>query len=259
MHTTGIIHTSRAFHIYTGTGNNLQCTIIHGASPCFNLPLLILLCSPLLPFLLTWNPPSCARIRPPQSQVACELTSPVPPFSPTPPPSKFPEPLIAQHLTKTTSGPVWRLLSGTVGIDQINVLLTIGTHLWLYPTVYLSDLHTSIWSPYFYLISILLSDLHTSIWSPYFYLIFILLFGFLYVNQGPCLIVQDTCFYQPFMASCAAVCALQSPCLSYQVLFVYQGSSVSIRAHLCLFRKYCICQGPLCVFRSPSVSMKVNV
>jgi hypothetical protein len=92
MYTTGIIQTSQAFHIYTDKGNNLQCTIIHGASPCFYLPLLTLLCSPFNPFLLTWNPPSCDRIRPPRSQVACELTSPVPPFSPTPPPSKFPEP-----------------------------------------------------------------------------------------------------------------------------------------------------------------------
>ncbi len=114
MYTTGIIHTSQSFHIYTDTGNNLQCIIIHGASPCFNLPLLTLLCSPLLPFLLTWNPPSCDRIHPPRSQVACELASPFPPFFPTPPPSKFPGPLVAQRLTKTTSGPVRRLLSGTL-------------------------------------------------------------------------------------------------------------------------------------------------
>jgi hypothetical protein len=71
---------------------NLQCTVIHGASPCFYLPLLTLLCSPLLPFLLTWNPPSYDRIRPPRSQVACELTSSVPPFSPTPPPSNSQNP-----------------------------------------------------------------------------------------------------------------------------------------------------------------------
>ncbi len=35
-------------------------------------------CSPLLPFLLTWNPPCCDRIRPPSSQVARKLTSPFP-------------------------------------------------------------------------------------------------------------------------------------------------------------------------------------
>ncbi len=44
------------------------------------------------PLLLTWNPPSCDRIRPPRSQVACKLTSPVLTLSPTPPPSSFPEP-----------------------------------------------------------------------------------------------------------------------------------------------------------------------
>jgi hypothetical protein len=68
---------------------------IHGAFPLlFLLPLLIPLCLPLLPFhplLLTWNPPSCDRIRPPRSQVACKLTSPVPTLSSNPP-SKFPEP-----------------------------------------------------------------------------------------------------------------------------------------------------------------------
>jgi hypothetical protein len=60
----------------------------------FCLPLPIPLCSPFYPLylLLTWNPPSCDRIRPPQSQVACKLTSPVPTLSPNPPPSKFPEP-----------------------------------------------------------------------------------------------------------------------------------------------------------------------
>ena len=41
-------------------------------SPC-QFPL-----SPLLyPLLLTWNPPSCDRNRPPQSQVACKLTPPI--------------------------------------------------------------------------------------------------------------------------------------------------------------------------------------
>ncbi len=62
-------------------------------SPCFFcLPLLIPLCSPFYPLLLIWNPPSCDRIRPPRSQVACKLTSPFPTLSPNPAPSKFPEP-----------------------------------------------------------------------------------------------------------------------------------------------------------------------
>ncbi len=59
-------------------------------SPCW-FPF-VPLCSPLNPLLLTWNPPSCDRIRPPRSQVACKLTSPVPTLSPNPTPSKFPEP-----------------------------------------------------------------------------------------------------------------------------------------------------------------------
>ncbi len=41
-------------------------------SPCW-FPL----SSPLYPLLLTWNPPSCDRNRPPQSQVACKLTPPI--------------------------------------------------------------------------------------------------------------------------------------------------------------------------------------
>jgi hypothetical protein len=79
----------------------LQCTTIHGA-----FPLLAPLCSPFNPLLLTWNPPSCDRIRPPRSQVACKLTSPVPTLSPTPPtlPLQIPSTPVAQRLTKTTSG-----------------------------------------------------------------------------------------------------------------------------------------------------------
>jgi hypothetical protein len=44
-----------------------------------------LLCSPLLPFLLTWNPPCCDRIYPPRSQVARKLTSPFPHLAIYPP------------------------------------------------------------------------------------------------------------------------------------------------------------------------------
>jgi hypothetical protein len=75
--------------------HRLQCTTIHGALPLLSLPLaaspLSPLCSPHDPFLLTWNPPSCDRTRPPRSQVACKLTSPDPTLYPNPPPSKFPE------------------------------------------------------------------------------------------------------------------------------------------------------------------------
>jgi hypothetical protein len=52
--------------------------------------------APLVPFFdplsLTWNPPSCDRIRPPRSQVDCNLTSPFSPLPLNPPPSNFPEP-----------------------------------------------------------------------------------------------------------------------------------------------------------------------
>jgi hypothetical protein len=56
--------------------------------------------SPSGPFLLTWNPPSCDRIRPPQSQVACKLTTPVPTPTPTLPPSKIPEPQLPRALLR---------------------------------------------------------------------------------------------------------------------------------------------------------------
>jgi hypothetical protein len=58
------------------------------------LPLLVPfvpLASLFNPLLLTWNPPSCDRIRPPRSQVACKLT-PLDTPPPQPSPSKFPEP-----------------------------------------------------------------------------------------------------------------------------------------------------------------------
>ncbi len=80
--------------LYTRT----QITIYMAQSPCFLLPLVDSLLFPFVPLsdplLLTWNPPSCDRIRPPRSQVACKLTSPVPTLSPNPPPTKFPEPQI---------------------------------------------------------------------------------------------------------------------------------------------------------------------
>jgi hypothetical protein len=71
--------------MYMGTNYNVQ--LYMARSPCFYLPLLIPLCLPLCspfgPLLLTWNPPSCDRIRPPRSQVACKLTPLDPTLSPT--------------------------------------------------------------------------------------------------------------------------------------------------------------------------------
>jgi hypothetical protein len=98
-------------------GHRLQCTIIHGAfllllSPLADSPSSPL-CSPFNPLLLTWNPPSCDRIRPPRSQVACKLTSPVPTLSPKPSPLQIPRTPATRRPTKTTSGIIRRLPSGT--------------------------------------------------------------------------------------------------------------------------------------------------
>jgi hypothetical protein len=69
---------------------------------------------PLCPLLLTWNPPSCDRNRPPRSQVACKLTPPLdPPLTQTLP-LQIPRTPTAPRLTKTTSGIFRLLLSGTV-------------------------------------------------------------------------------------------------------------------------------------------------
>jgi hypothetical protein len=70
----------------------------------------------LYPLLLTWNPPSCDRNRPPRSQVACKLTSLVPPFT-QPSPLQIPRTPTAQRLTKTTSGIIRLLLSGTLSSE----------------------------------------------------------------------------------------------------------------------------------------------
>ncbi len=78
----------------------------------FTSPCQFPLCSSLYPLLLTWNPPSCDRNRPPRSQVACKLTLLAPPFTQTLPPPNSQTPT-AQRLTKTTSGIIRLLLSGT--------------------------------------------------------------------------------------------------------------------------------------------------
>jgi hypothetical protein len=83
-------------HVQTFVMYTIQITIYMAHSPCLPyFPLLI----PLAPFaplydspLLTWNPPSCDRIRPPRSRVACKLTPLLSHPSPKPSPSKFPEP-----------------------------------------------------------------------------------------------------------------------------------------------------------------------
>jgi hypothetical protein len=76
---------------------------------------------PLLPFpfvplsgplLLTWNPPSCDRICPPQFRVACKLTS-LDPNLPPPSPFRLPQTPNTPRLATTTLGLSRRLLSGT--------------------------------------------------------------------------------------------------------------------------------------------------
>jgi hypothetical protein len=94
--------------------NYTWCIPLAFISPC-RLPFV----SPSGPFLLTWNPPSCDRIRPPRSQVACKLTSPVPTLYPNPPPLQTPRTPTAQRLTTTTSGTVRRLLSGTIALKHV--------------------------------------------------------------------------------------------------------------------------------------------
>jgi hypothetical protein len=100
MHyTTGIIQTFRH-----SLCTQAQITICMAHSTCLSyFPLLIPL-APLTPLsdplLLTWNPPSCDRICPPRSQVACKLTSPFPspgsytPLPEIPTPQGFPDPSI---------------------------------------------------------------------------------------------------------------------------------------------------------------------
>jgi hypothetical protein len=89
----------------------LQCT--WRIPLAFYLPLLIPFCPLSDPSLLTWNPPSCDRIRPPWSQVACKLTSPFPTLSPIPPPFQIPRTQAIKCLTMMTSG-IRRLLSRAI-------------------------------------------------------------------------------------------------------------------------------------------------
>jgi hypothetical protein len=81
-------------------GHNCNVQLYMAYSPCFVSLCRFPFASPSGPSLLTWNPPSCDRIRSPRSQVACKLTSPVPTLCPNPPPSKFPEPQLLSALLR---------------------------------------------------------------------------------------------------------------------------------------------------------------
>ncbi len=81
LYTTGIFHQSNHSNMYTRI--RVTIYIYTWRIPlAFNLPLPLPLSSPLYPLLLTWNPPSCDRNRPPRSQVACKLTLPCPTLHP---------------------------------------------------------------------------------------------------------------------------------------------------------------------------------
>jgi hypothetical protein len=87
-------------------------------SPCW-----IPFASLLNPLHLLGNPPSCDRIRPPWSQVACKLTSPFSTLSPIPPPSKFPEP-------RSPSASLWRPQESGFSCPEHVHLLYIFTGPW---------------------------------------------------------------------------------------------------------------------------------
>ncbi len=94
-------HSNVSSILYThGHNCNVQLLYTWRIPLAFISPCRFPFVSPLLPSLLTWNPPSCDRIRPLRSQVACKLTSPVPTLYPNPPPSKFPEPQLPSALLR---------------------------------------------------------------------------------------------------------------------------------------------------------------
>ncbi len=77
----------------------------------FYLPLSIPFAPLSDPSVLTCNPPSCDRIRPPRSQAACKLTSPFSTLSPIPPPSEFPEP-------RLPSASLWRPQESSISCPE---------------------------------------------------------------------------------------------------------------------------------------------
>jgi hypothetical protein len=109
--------------MYTGADYD-----VYGAFPLLLLsPCCLPFVSPFDPLLLTWNAPSCDRICPPRSQIACKLTSPVLTLSPNPPPPNSRNPN-HPRLTKTTSGIIRSLLSGTTTgwyLDRSMIVLYI--------------------------------------------------------------------------------------------------------------------------------------
>ncbi len=136
--TTGI-------HLYTRT----QITMYMVHSPCFIVfpclfPLLPLLPFPI-PFHLLGTLLCCDRIRPPQSQVACKLTSSSSTLFPTLPPPNSQDPGY-QRLTKTTLR-IRHLLSGTlptsVPVHSVLAPTTFCTYFTRASTVQVDELSVS--------------------------------------------------------------------------------------------------------------------
>ncbi len=122
--------------LYTRT----QVTIYMAHSPCFFSPLADSPCSPFNPLLLTWNPPRCDRIRPPRSEVACKLTSPVQPFPQTLP-LQIPEPQLPSASLRRPQEQ-----SGVFCPEQLLLLIVIALSLQVSVFAFFTSL--SLWVTY---------------------------------------------------------------------------------------------------------------
>ncbi len=141
-------------------------------SPCFYLPLPAPLFSPLYPLLLTWNPPSCDRNRPPRSQVACKLTSLVPPFPQTLPPPNSQNPNCpAPHYDDLRNNPVSSVRNtarngpprrdSIAGLSRQDYLLSFSASLLLFSLSFLLSFSSSL------SFSLLLSSLSLSLFLSF--------------------------------------------------------------------------------------------
>ncbi len=109
------------------TRHRFQCTVqLYTAhSPCFYLSLLAPLCLPFVPFLTPFHLLGTLLAVTESVHLGLRLLVNWPPLSqpfPNPSPLQIPRTPITQRLTKTTSGRIRRLLSGTV---TWNVLFSI--------------------------------------------------------------------------------------------------------------------------------------
>jgi hypothetical protein len=128
-------------------------------SPCFFLPLLIPLLLPFpVPLYLLGNPPSCDRICPPWSPIACKLNSPFPfPCSYTPN-SKIPTPRCFSPPNIHSLG--WHRKPGSQ--DPVQLHLIIFTSALGVPYIRKNNWSLSILSLY-------TRDLYVCSWSDHIY------------------------------------------------------------------------------------------